>query len=70
MSTTLPTWFYPGPPGGWTADMLDHLPPEAPRHIELIDGSLIVRSPQTSKRLQTNIGFDVDIDLTLKWPPA
>ncbi|MGI5292291.1 Uma2 family endonuclease [Nonomuraea polychroma] len=48
MSTTLPTWFYPGPPGGWTADMLDHLPPEAPRHIELIDGSLIVRSPQTS----------------------
>jgi Uma2 family endonuclease len=22
------------------------------------------------KRLQTTIGFDVDIDLTLKWPPA
>ncbi|MFC5832019.1 Uma2 family endonuclease [Nonomuraea insulae] len=47
MSTALPEWFYPGPPGGWTADMLDHLPPGAPRHVELIDGSLIPRSPQT-----------------------
>ncbi|MEV0619875.1 Uma2 family endonuclease [Nonomuraea sp. NPDC050404] len=47
MSTALPEWFYPGPPGGWTADMLDHLPPDAPRHVELIDGSLIMMSPQT-----------------------
>ncbi|TDD19635.1 Uma2 family endonuclease [Nonomuraea diastatica] len=47
MTTALPEWFYPGPPGGWTADMLDHLPPDAPRHVELIDGSLIMMSPQT-----------------------
>ncbi|MFJ2029515.1 Uma2 family endonuclease [Streptosporangium sp. NPDC087985] len=48
MSTALPEWFYPGPPGGWTADMLDRLPPDAPRHVELIDGSLIMMSPQTA----------------------
>lgn len=40
----LPDWFMP-PPGGWTADDLDRLPPEAPQHIELIDGALIVVSP-------------------------
>ncbi|MEU6778819.1 Uma2 family endonuclease [Nonomuraea angiospora] len=48
MTADLPEWFYPGPPGGWTADMLDHLPPDAPRHVELIDGALIFRSPQTA----------------------
>ncbi|MFC6082878.1 Uma2 family endonuclease [Sphaerisporangium aureirubrum] len=47
MTTALPEWFYPGPKGGWTADMLDHLPPDAPKRVELIDGSLIVMSPQT-----------------------
>ncbi|WP_262380340.1 Uma2 family endonuclease [Nonomuraea sp. PA05] len=26
--------------------MLDHLPPGAPRHVELIDGSLVTRPPQ------------------------
>jgi Uma2 family endonuclease len=41
----LPDWFLP-PPGGWTADDLDSLPPVAPR-LELIDGALIVMSPQT-----------------------
>lgn len=41
----LPEWFYP-PPGGWTADDLDRLPPSAPR-FELIDGALIMMSPQT-----------------------
>ncbi|MEU6724178.1 Uma2 family endonuclease [Nonomuraea wenchangensis] len=51
MTTALPEWFYPGPPGGWTADMLDHLPPGAPRHVELIDGSLIMMSPQTAFHL-------------------
>ncbi|MEO3884789.1 Uma2 family endonuclease [Nonomuraea sp. B5E05] len=51
MTTALPEWFYPGPPGGWTADMLDHLPPDAPRHVELIDGSLIMMSPQTAFHL-------------------
>ncbi len=48
MTTALPEWFYPGPPGGWTADMLDHLPADAPRHVELIDGSLIMMAPQTT----------------------
>ncbi|WP_084956948.1 Uma2 family endonuclease [Thermoactinospora rubra] len=48
MTTALPEWFYPGPPGGWTADMLDHLPHDAPKHVELIDGSLIMRAPQTA----------------------
>ncbi|WP_449064376.1 Uma2 family endonuclease [Planomonospora algeriensis] len=48
MTTALPEWFYPGPPGGWTADMLDHLPPDAPRHVELIDGALIMMSPQAA----------------------
>ncbi|WP_067815236.1 Uma2 family endonuclease [Actinomadura kijaniata] len=41
----LPDWFRP-PPEGWTADHLDELPPGAPR-MELIDGALIVMSPQT-----------------------
>ncbi|MGP3915316.1 Uma2 family endonuclease [Nonomuraea sp. 10N515B] len=53
MTMALPEWFYPGPPGGWTADMLDHLPPGAPRHVELIDGSLIMMSPQTLFHLYT-----------------
>ncbi|MFB9674467.1 Uma2 family endonuclease [Streptosporangium vulgare] len=48
MTAVFPEWFYPGPTGGWTADMLDHLPPGAPRHVELIDGSLIMMSPQTA----------------------
>jgi Uma2 family endonuclease len=42
----LPDWFYP-PADGWKAEDLDHLPPEAPRRLELIDGALIVMSPQT-----------------------
>ncbi|WP_307845347.1 hypothetical protein [Planomonospora sp. ID67723] len=48
MTTALPEWFYPGPPGGWMADMLDRLPADAPRHVELIDGSLIMMPPQTA----------------------
>ena len=43
----LPSWFVP-PPEGWHADDLDRLPPEAPRHIELIDGALIVMALQGS----------------------
>lgn len=53
MSTALPEWLYPGPPGGWTADMLDRLPPDAPRHVELIDGSLLLRPPQTGFHMCT-----------------
>ncbi|MBB2912954.1 Uma2 family endonuclease [Streptosporangium becharense] len=48
MTAALPEWFHLGPEGGWTADMLDRLPPDAPPHVELIDGSLITRSPQTA----------------------
>ncbi|MFI6510653.1 Uma2 family endonuclease [Streptosporangium sp. NPDC050855] len=48
MTAVFPEWFYPGPAGGWTADMLDDLPADAPRHLELIDGSLIMMSPQTA----------------------
>ncbi|MEV4116273.1 Uma2 family endonuclease [Nonomuraea sp. NPDC049695] len=53
MTTALPEWFYPGPPEGWTADMLDNLPPDAPRHVELIDGALVIRSPQTCFHMVT-----------------
>ncbi|HEX4701510.1 MAG TPA: Uma2 family endonuclease [Pseudonocardiaceae bacterium] len=42
----LPDWFLP-PPDGWHSGDLDRLPPEAPRHIELIDGTLVVHCPQT-----------------------
>ncbi|MFG1680186.1 hypothetical protein ACGFNP_08425 [Nonomuraea sp. NPDC049269] len=48
MTRELPEWFYPGPSGGWTADMLDHLPVGAPKHVELIDGTLFFRPPQTA----------------------
>lgn len=34
------------PPGGWTADDLDKLP-NLPPHTELIDGILVLMSPQT-----------------------
>lgn len=39
--TDLPDWLHPPRPEGWFAEDLDHLP-DAPRHIELIDGSLIL----------------------------
>lgn len=45
MAEPLPDWFLT-PPGGWTSDHMDHLPPGAPR-MELIDGAPIVMSPQT-----------------------
>ncbi|NYE50311.1 Uma2 family endonuclease [Spinactinospora alkalitolerans] len=57
----LPDWFFP-PPGGWTADDLDSLPPEAPRHLELIDGALIVMAPQRSfhSRVMLRLGGALD----------
>ena len=48
VTSSLPEWLYPAPAGGWTADDLDRLPPEAPRRVELIDGALILMSPQTA----------------------
>ncbi|MGI5378189.1 Uma2 family endonuclease [Streptomyces sp. CA-251387] len=44
-------WVRP-PQGGWTADDLDELP-NLPPHTELIDGSLVFVSPQTSFRMRT-----------------
>ncbi|MFF5977231.1 Uma2 family endonuclease [Streptomyces olindensis] len=44
---------WPRPPeGGWTADDLDALP-NLPPHTELIDGSLVFVSPQTSFHMRT-----------------
>jgi Uma2 family endonuclease len=74
----LPDWFYPPPPGGWTADDLDQLPPSAPRRVELIDGALIMMSPQTEfhsqvmRRLANALedaapeGIRVAVDMTVK----
>jgi Uma2 family endonuclease len=44
-------WVRP-PQGGWTADDLDELP-NLPPHTELIDGSLVFVSPQTSFHMRT-----------------
>jgi Uma2 family endonuclease len=41
----VPEWMFP-PEGGFTAEDLDHLP-DLPPHTELIDGSLVLRGPQT-----------------------
>ncbi|GII80756.1 hypothetical protein Sru01_57380 [Sphaerisporangium rufum] len=70
MAEPLPDWFYP-PPRGWMAEDLDHLPPEAPRHLELVDGALIVMSPRTkfhmrvidrlSRQLSAAAPDDVDV---------
>jgi Uma2 family endonuclease len=49
MSTALPQWMYPPRDSGWEAGDLDLLPPDAPRHIELLDGALIFNmTPQRS----------------------
>jgi Uma2 family endonuclease len=47
----MPNWLRP-PPGGFTADDLDRLP-DLPPHTELIDGSLVFVSPQTTFHLLT-----------------
>lgn len=43
---SLPDWLRP-PPAGFTAEDLDRLP-DLPPHTELIDGSLVLVSPQSS----------------------
>jgi Uma2 family endonuclease len=46
MTEALPDWLRP-PPGGYTADDLDRIP-GLPPHTELIDGSLVFVSPQST----------------------
>ncbi|GAA1450344.1 Uma2 family endonuclease [Nocardiopsis tropica] len=55
----LPAWFMP-PPGGWTAEHMDNLPPGVPR-MELIDGALVLLSPQTKfhSRVMVNLVHDL-----------
>lgn len=43
----VPKWLYPPEGRAWTVDDLDNLPPEAPRRLEIIDGALVIVSPQT-----------------------
>lgn len=45
-ATPVPEWFFPPEGRAWTVDDLDKLPPEAPGRLEIIDGALIVMSPQ------------------------
>ena len=52
---------WPRPPeGGWTADDLDELP-NLPPHTELIDGSLVFVSPQTSFPMRTIRLLDISL---------
>ena len=65
------------PPDGWTAADLDHIGPDGPyaeldalKRIELIDGELIVMSPQTEfhrrvvERLRNELGDQCPAELT------
>ncbi|MEX3103372.1 MULTISPECIES: Uma2 family endonuclease [unclassified Streptomyces] len=76
--TRLPDWMRPPRPEGWFADDLDHLP-QAPRHTELIDGTLVFRLwPQRSwhgrivtaltTTLMTGVptGFEVEREMTIR----
>lgn len=56
---TSPAWPIP-PPGGYTADDLDTLP-DLPPHTELIDGSLVFVTPQSS--FHSEIIFTLQIGL-------
>ncbi|WP_131740443.1 Uma2 family endonuclease [Actinomadura roseirufa] len=47
----LPGWIIP-PEGGFVAEDLDHLP-QLPPHTELIDGSIVLVSPQTAFHMLT-----------------
>ncbi|MFD3486780.1 Uma2 family endonuclease [Streptomyces sp. NPDC058665] len=48
-----PRYQWPIPPAqGWTADDLDRIP-DLPPHSELIDGSLVLMSPQTAFHART-----------------
>ncbi|MFJ6900983.1 Uma2 family endonuclease [Streptomyces hokutonensis] len=73
-----PAYRWPIPPAeGWTADDLDRIP-GLPPHTELIDGSLVFRSPQTRFHMrcmrllehslleQAPDDLDVDREFTVK----
>ncbi|MBM2622553.1 Uma2 family endonuclease [Actinoplanes sp. LDG1-06] len=75
--TTVPDWMRPPRAEGWYADDLDHLP-DAPPHIELIDGMLVFRAvPQqvwhsrlvtalaATMAKQTPQGIDVEREMTI-----
>lgn len=70
---------YPPRASGWEADDLDLLPPDAPRHTELLDGALVFNmSPQRSwhdrvvRRLTATLedaapdGWTVEAQMTIK----
>jgi Uma2 family endonuclease len=76
--TAVPEWMRPPRPEGWYADDLDHLP-EAPRHTELIDGTLVFRMfPQRcwharlvtalvrSLAEQAPAGIEVELEMTIR----
>lgn len=76
--TAAPEWMLAPRPGGWYAEDLDQLP-EAPRHVELIDGALAFRrAPQRCwhSRLVTALalalteqapaGIEVELEMTIR----
>ncbi|GAA4203508.1 Uma2 family endonuclease [Microbispora amethystogenes] len=63
------------PPGGWTADDLDHLPsegldgePDLFTHVELIDGALVLAAPQ--RRLHQRLVQGLTARLDMQAPAA
>ncbi|MFI6323159.1 Uma2 family endonuclease [Nonomuraea sp. NPDC050556] len=66
MTSSLPDWVFP-PPGGFTAESLDHLP-DLPAHTELIDGSLVFVSPQ--RAFHSTILFVLQKELVKSVPPG
>ncbi|NMO50408.1 hypothetical protein HH310_04275 [Actinoplanes sp. TBRC 11911] len=59
--TGRPKWMCPPRLEGWFAEDLDQLPEAAPRHIELIDGDLVVRSPQRVWHARAVTGLQVGL---------
>jgi Uma2 family endonuclease len=65
---TIPDWMQPPRPEGWFSDDLDQLP-EAPPHIELIDGALVLRLiPQTV--WHSRVGTALQHAITQQAPPG
>jgi Uma2 family endonuclease len=59
---SLPEWVFP-PPGGFSAEDLDHIP-DLPAHTELIDGSLVFVSPQASFHMRALSLFEYGLRRT------